>query len=127
MAALGEAVVVVGGPEADMGVVSPLEEAGVRVFLQIIRVTHKQVIKLRLLHLPSRPKLTVIGHVHLRRREDRRTGARERERDTRGTVMDEEGKQWRVRKKYGKKREEERESERERKRERETERERERR
>src|SRR4029434_6055158 len=90
-----------------------LEEAGERIFPELLRVTHKhQVIKLRLLHhIATGTKLTTVGYMKLQRESERkRAGERERKRG----------------KERGREREREREKERERERKREGERERER-
>lgn len=67
LAAAGETPVVVGRPAGAVSVVLVLEEAGVWVFLQLLRVLRKKVIKLRLLRLPSGPELTLVWHVNLER------------------------------------------------------------
>lgn len=50
-----------------MSVVLVLKEAGMGVFLQLLGVFHKKVVKLSLLHLPPGPKLTVVWHMDLER------------------------------------------------------------
>ena len=65
LAAAGEALVVVGGPAGAVSVVLVLKEAGMGVFLQLLGVFHKEVVKLGLLRLPPGPKLTVVWHVDL--------------------------------------------------------------
>lgn len=44
-----------------------LKEAGVGVFLQLLWVLHKEVVKLGLLRLPPGPELTVVWHMDLQR------------------------------------------------------------
>lgn len=68
LAAAGEALVVGGRPAGAVGVVLVLEEAGVRVFLQLLRVLHEQVVELGLLRRPPGPELAVVLHVDLERR-----------------------------------------------------------
>lgn len=70
LAAAGETLVVVGSPAGAVSVVLVLKEAGMGVFLQLLRVLHKQVIKLSLLHLPPGPKLAVVWHMDLKRGMD---------------------------------------------------------
>lgn len=67
LAAAGETPVVVGRPAGAMSVVLVLKEAGVGVFVQLLWVLHKKVIKLSLLHIPPGPKLTVVWYVNLER------------------------------------------------------------
>lgn len=46
-----------------------LEEAGVRILLQLLRVLHKEVIKFSLLHVSSGSKLAVVWYVDLQRQK----------------------------------------------------------
>lgn len=63
LAAAGETLVVVGRPAGAVSVVLVLKEAGMGVFLQLLGVFHKKVVKLSLLHIPPGPKLTVVWHM----------------------------------------------------------------
>lgn len=65
LAAARETLVVVGRPAGAVSVMLVLKEAGKGVFLQLLWVLHKEVIKLSLLHLPPGPKVTSIWHVDL--------------------------------------------------------------
>lgn len=67
LAAAGETLVVVGSPAGAVSMVLVLKEAGVGVFLQLLWVLHKEVVKLGLLRLPPGPELTVVWHMDLQR------------------------------------------------------------
>lgn len=92
LAAAGEALVVAGRPAGAVGAVLVLEEAGVRVFLQLLGVLHEQVVELGLLRLPPGPELTVVRHVDLEMfgREKSRDGWRRGKR-RRATCVEVEG------------------------------------
>lgn len=69
LAAAGEALVVAWYPAGAVSVVLVLEEAGVRILLQLLRVLHKEVIKFSLLHVSSGSKLAVVWYVDLQRQK----------------------------------------------------------
>lgn len=82
LAAAAEAVVVVRCPVGAVGVVLPLEEAGVGVLLQLLGVPHVQtILRLALVCLRPAPKLTVIRHVHLQRERWERGRGEERSKE----------------------------------------------
>lgn len=71
LAATGETLVVVWSPAGAVSVVLLLEEAGLRVFFQLLHVLHQEVIKLPilLLLLPPGAELTRVWHVDLEEKE----------------------------------------------------------
>lgn len=68
LAAAGETPVVVGGPAGAVSVMLVLEETGLRVFLQLLRVFGGEIVPLLLL-LPPGPELTGVWHVDLEEHE----------------------------------------------------------
>lgn len=96
LAAAGETLVVVGSPAGAVSVVLVLKEAGMWVFLQLLGVLHKEVVKLGPLHVPPGPELTVVWHVDLEgrimcRKQEKKRCMEEKESGCRDGVIKREG------------------------------------
>lgn len=69
LAAAGETLVVVRGPAGAVSVMLLLEETGLWVFLQLLRVFGEEIVPVLLLLLPPGPELTGVWHMDLEEHE----------------------------------------------------------